>query len=83
MTNEQLFEDLKQLIEVTVRREVVDSEDRMNTRLDRDRQLLREQLDLIQQAIGETLIDEVKAVDTRKQLAELEHRVHRLEQRAA
>lgn len=96
MTNQEMIQDLKQFIEATVAQQTTQLEQRMDrfdgrmTGLETniksvaaDVARLDEKLDAVQGAIAETITHAVEAIDTTKQVTDLETRVLRLEQRAA
>lgn len=96
MTNEELFTDLKQFIQATVRQEIaplaerIDKMDarlgKMDTRMDKmDARFdhLDAKLDQIQEGIADTLTKAIEAVDTTKQVQDHEQRLRRLEQHTA
>jgi hypothetical protein len=95
MTNEELFQDLKQFITVTVSQQAAELGQRVDGidhRLDKmeanmatkdDIKSLDKKLDQVQDAIAETLNRVVETLDTTEQVRDLERRVTRLEHHSA
>lgn len=90
MTNEELFQDLKQFITATVSQEANGLREEIKTditdlraELKADITRLDKKLDTIQDAIADTLTQVTEALDVTEQAHDHEQRLQRLERQAA
>jgi hypothetical protein len=75
MTNEEMLTDLKQFMAATMAQQIAQSEARMALRFD----VLDTKLDILQDAIADTLAHAIEAIDTTSQVRDHEQRLRHLE----
>ena len=89
MTNEELFNDLKQFITATVSQQTADIRGDISgikgdiSGIRADIKALDVKIDQVQDGVGDTLIKLTKALDVTKEVQDHEHRITRLEHNLA
>ncbi|HEV2639391.1 MAG TPA: hypothetical protein VGX23_29910 [Actinocrinis sp.] len=82
MTNEELFNDLKQFIDAKLSQERAHTDEQLGKVQD-DIKRLDTKIDQVQDGIGDTLVKLTKALDVTKEVRDHERRLTRLEHRVA